>query len=256
MTPRSLNFRDPLPLPLAVLEPRRGRRASTIVAFIVASCALAWPAAAQPLSRSGASAHDHSTAAKGGTTLAPTTLSMLPSSTATLSGYVPGFWVEVASAAVTAKTSYTFSNLVSSTSYRLSFNTTQNTLAGGHYIQFNGDSGANYGYVVTGIYANTLGGNADGGAAKTGCGMTDLVTEIPKAGTAVKGTFEFETQPGLPANRTGNSVASWTENSVSYFTTDRGGCWHVGSGQLTSIAYLTSAGTMTGNLTLERYHRK
>lgn len=225
---------------------------------------LAASAAAQPLSRSGASIHDHSTAAKGGTTLAPKLLSMPSASTANFAGaanfgptvytttatptaVITNVWEIVASTNPSGASEIYFYGLQSTRTYRVRFSLTVNTGAANLALTFNGDAGANYrwsNFTVTDAPASAT----TGSAADTKLLLLNTAADNVQG---ILGSFEFNSQPGTNNVRAIGNF-QYQRTGAAAQAVDLFGGKYAGAAELSNLKIATTANTVTGYVYLEQ----
>ena len=155
----------------------------------------------------------------------------------------PGFGV-VASIPFTAATTETISGLNPNQTYRVVIHTTQNTTGGLMRIQFNGDAtAANYHWVS--MCDASTGVGTTYGYGSTGYDAL-MYNEVVYAGGAYIGSFDIDSLGSGLTAFTGTANYANAANNWAVCTT---GGKYLG-GALSSITITTSAGTMTGTITL------
>ena len=146
----------------------------------------------------------------------------------------------VSSQTFTAQTSITASGL-SAGRYKVFISMTQNDSTANQFFRFNGDTGANYNYGAG--YAQP-GGMSYGGAT----GQTSINTSFGGMSATGDGYFDwsFSTEHNTAAKVSMTGLTSTQNGTYCYW----GGGRYVGASSISSITFYTSAGTMTGVMTV------
>jgi hypothetical protein len=148
-----------------------------------------------------------------------------------------------------AVSSIEFSNLSPSARYKMILRLLQNTSNGYPYIQFNNDGGNNYAY--TGHLQDSAGDNDVAGSASLGYIPLCATSELIVAGDEMLINTEFA------AWMSNQNYVLWKSDTVStypgYFFMWSVGGQYKGSASLSSITIATSAGTLTGEISLYQY---
>jgi hypothetical protein len=158
-----------------------------------------------------------------------------------------GVYVATLTVTLSAVATYDLS-LSSGTDYMLEWDVMQNTSAGQIYLQFNGDTGANYNYVIRRFSAA---GSASSSQSTAGTSCALVTSDTISAGQGGSGTVFFGTRPGNVATRRARIHSEYSTTAIEVEAT--GACQHNGSGNLTRATIGTTAGTMSGYLYL--HHR-
>ena len=165
------------------------------------------------------------------------------------SGTLNNMWQVVASTNPSFAASVSFTGLTSLGFYRIHYNLKQNTSAGLLYVRFNNDSGVTYANANQCIVSNATTDNY----VSAGAAQWQLMGSNIAASGYTAGHIEFSNliDDGTDINAFGNSTI-WSNTAAPPITT---GCdSHVvysGGSNVTSVQFITSAGTITGYFYVE-----
>lgn len=183
---------------------------------------------------------------------------VLQNSSFSVVGFASGFLHVIGTATVSAVVSYTFNAndiipgavISSSYSYRMYISGNNNTTGGLWEVRFNGNSGSNYFYVNA--CPNTGGGSNTPSSESTTQGLLSDGNAVD-AGDPVRGSIDF-------SSISPSSVLVYYSNDIVHNigTANRdahcvgGGHFNGSNASLSSVTFLTSGGTFTGQLILYR----
>jgi hypothetical protein len=182
---------------------------------------------------------------------ATTAQALTVNGTMAANGQANGFLHFVTSFTFSGATSQTFNLPMSSHTYVARLNLTQNTSGGYRYVQFNGDSGANYVWVSP-VYTQAAAAGQDSTASRTSAivlGRTGAVTQASGPSVCI---LNFSTQYGISSKVLETHDCTEDEGAGNYVRLFGGGKY-TGSAVITSMTIGDSAGTMTGTFILYEY---
>ncbi len=139
----------------------------------------------------------------------------------------------------------TISGLSPGGRYKIILNLEQNTSVGAHYIQFNSDAGANYGWATSG---GGPGGSALGGAS-SGANYVELSYGSISTSSYAQYELTFQTVTGNNDEVQVSGTGGFINNSSGLLAVTNYG-QYMGSASLSSITIGTTAGTLTGTAVL------
>jgi len=146
---------------------------------------------------------------------------------------------------ITAAATTTISGLSPGGRYKIILNLEQNTSVGAHYIQFNADAGANYGWATSG---GGPGGSALGGAS-SGANYVELSYGSIATSSYAQYELTFQTVTGNNNAVQVSGNGGFINNSSGLLAVTNYG-QYTGSASLSSITIGTTAGTLTGTAVL------
>jgi hypothetical protein len=161
-----------------------------------------------------------------------------------------GGLTKVGATTITAAASTTIAGLSAGVQYLAVLNLTQNTSAGFISVQFNSDTGSNYNY------AGMLGGAGFGGGYQSAVSNITLnwYGSYPAGiSTYCQGDLRFGTVTGNNNRVAMNWQGNYVDSGPNYRSVTISG-QYAGSAALSSITILTSAGTLSGTVTIYQYN--
>lgn len=163
-------------------------------------------------------------------------------------------WQVLSSTGMVSATSATVSGLLPGNAYRVTVRARQNTSAGRIYVRFNGDSGANYEWII-GMEVNgpSHGSDQQGGVTDNQIYFSSGARTV-LSGAFSHGGFEFTADPSDSTRVCMTGRMTWNRNSnENAVVTSYVGGYYDGASDLSSVTVGTSAGTLTGNILVEYY---
>lgn len=162
---------------------------------------------------------------------------------------IPGQWVMIASmttSVIGQQTSWTFSGLSSSTTYRLDIHTTKRAGGGRPYLRFNGDTGANY---LFGGQTFAWNGSSPFGANSFGTSISLTFDNIDNNKVFDAVTY-FGTVYGYPTTVYARTDAIDWRGGNYYLTRDNSFGQYDGGANLSSITFGHTTFNFEGELRL------